>query len=96
MIDCDQGDGAVRRTYDPGRANASLSDVVPRAIEAFDEEALGRGQDRLYDRVDLEALDGLFQRSTDPSITVQFAVDGVAVSLWGGDPVQVRVSARTH
>ncbi|WP_276254533.1 HalOD1 output domain-containing protein [Halomontanus rarus] len=85
-------DGVVRRRYRPGEENASLSNVVLRAIDDHSDEALTRGDRTLYDQIDPDALDTLFREDGDAPVTLQFAFDGMNVSLWCEETVEIRVS----
>lgn len=85
-------DGVVRRRYEPGREDASLSNVVLRAIDDHGDGSLTRGEQTLYDRIDLDALDTLFREDGDATVTLQFAFDGMNVSLWCDETVEIRVS----
>ncbi|MCU4974735.1 hypothetical protein OB955_18610 [Halobacteria archaeon AArc-m2/3/4] len=85
-------DGVVRRRYEPGQEDASLSNVVLGAIDDHDSGALTRGEQTLYDRIDPDALDTLFREDSDAVVTLQFAFDGMNVSLWCDETVEIRVS----
>ena len=87
-------ENAERRVYRPGSEFTSLSETIVEAVDAHENEEIGRDSFRLYDSIDPDALDDLFREDADADLTVQFDVDGVTVSLWGDGGVDVRVTDR--
>lgn len=86
-------DDETRREYRP-REDRSLSDAVLDAIQEYRNEDISKGDFRLYDDVDPDALDDLFREDANANTTVAFNTDDVTVTLWGDGGVEIRVTSR--
>ena len=85
-------DEAERRVYYPENEDASLSETVLEAVEAFEEVDVARSDFVLFDAIDPDALDRLFRSDADANVVVEFTVDDIRVTLLGDGGVDVRVS----
>ena len=86
-------DDKVHERYYPGE-DRKLSVAVLEAIEEQKHEDLSKADFQLYDDVDPDALDSLFQPDSNANTSVQFNTDGVTVTLWGDGGVEIRITPR--
>lgn len=87
------GRDVVREEYDPA-SEESLCVSIVEAIEEHEGTDLARSEFVLYDDVDPDALDVLFEEHAAANTRVQFDTDGVTVSLWGDENVEIAVTER--
>lgn len=83
-----------RRRYYPDRESVPLSQVVREAIEAHEHSKLSTDELALYDHINPEAIDMLFQDTADVDVSVQINLTNVTVSVWSDGGVDVRVTEK--
>ncbi|GAA0260105.1 HalOD1 output domain-containing protein [Haladaptatus pallidirubidus] len=69
----------------------SLSQAALSALDETHETALRDADFTLYDHIDPDALDSLFQADADAPITVTFAVEEYDVTIWGDVGIHIHV-----
>ncbi|MFC4359635.1 HalOD1 output domain-containing protein [Halobium salinum] len=75
--------------------DSSASTLVLDALANHDGFSFGAGRETVYEYVDLEALDKLFERTRSPTMSLQFDVRGATVTVWkSGDEFAVYVTDR--
>lgn len=82
--------GATEEKYTPDQ-NRTLSDAILETIEEHKYEDVSEADFVLYDDIDLDALDELFQHGANPQTNVGFDTDDVRVELYGDSGVVIRV-----
>ncbi|MFC6726884.1 HalOD1 output domain-containing protein [Halobium palmae] len=82
-----------RRVHHLGEGKP-LSDAVLEAIAQYHGTDLRDGDFRLYDDIDVSALDDLFREDANADTTVQFKTGDVTITLWGDGDVRIRVTPR--
>lgn len=83
-----------RRRYYPDHENVPLSEAVREAIEAHENSSLSADELCLYDHVNPEAIDVLFEDTDGVDISVQINLTNVAVSIWSDGGIDIRVTDR--
>lgn len=81
----------VTATYDPDQ-DRSLSGAILDAIASYRDEDLTESEWTLYDDVDPDALDNIFQEGPQPDTVVEFDTRGVRVMLWRDNGVEIWVT----
>lgn len=81
-----------RRRYYPEEENVPLSEAVREAIEAHESTSLSADELRLYDHINPDAIDMLFQDTADVDVSVQINLTNVTVSVWSDGGIDIRVS----
>jgi len=81
-----------RRRYYPEAENVPLSVAVREAVAAHRRSSPTTDDFDLYDHVDPDALDALFERDPQAAVSVQIRLEDVTVSLWSDDGVDIRVT----
>ncbi|WP_227357088.1 HalOD1 output domain-containing protein [Haladaptatus salinisoli] len=79
--------------YHPNE-DQTLSTAVLEAIEKEKGEDLTKAEFRLYDDIDPDALNNLFQKNANANTTVEFSTDDVTVRLWGDGGVEIQIMPR--
>jgi|GEM_PF-2544921 len=74
----------------------SLSTAILAAIEEQKGRDLSMTDFQLYDDIDPDALDNLFQEDSTSNTTVRFDTDDVTVTLWGDGGVEIRVTPQSN
>lgn len=83
-----------RRRYYPVEENVPLSEAVREAIEDHEKASLSADELDLYKQINPEAIDILFQDTTDTDveISVQINLENVTVSIWSDHGIDIRVT----
>ena len=89
----DSDENTVGDVHYPGD-DRDLSTAILEIIDAEMGEYVTDGEFRLYDDIDPQALNNLFQEDARGDTTVQFNTDGVTVTLWGDGAVAYRIAPR--
>ena len=95
--DSDDDGNATCDKYRPGE-NRLLSTALLQTIEEHKGKDASQSKFQLYDVIDPDALNNLFQEDARPEPTVEFTVDAVGITLRGaesGDGVVIRVTDRS-
>lgn len=82
---------AERRRYYRGNDEGSLSEAVLETVEAHRNASLGADEFPLYEHVNPEAVDELFDDAGDVAVSLQITLENVSVSIWNDDGVDIRV-----
>lgn len=84
----------VRRRYYPVEENVPLSVFVREAIEAHERASMSADELELYEHVNPEAIDTLFEDVTDTSVDIAVRIDlgNVQVSIWTDHGIDIRVT----
>ncbi|WP_266083120.1 HalOD1 output domain-containing protein [Haladaptatus caseinilyticus] len=69
----------------------SLSQAVLSALEETHETPLIDAEFTLYDHIDPDALNSLFQADANATITVAFTVEDYDVTIWGDEGIYIHV-----
>lgn len=78
--------------HDP-RKDSSLSDAVLSALEAAKDEELTKAECVLFDDIDPEALDTLFQGEGGGKTSVLFNTPTAGIRIEPGSEIEIRVAA---
>jgi hypothetical protein len=83
-----------RRRYYPLEENVPLSEAVYEAIEAHEDTSLDADELRLFEHVNPDAIDLLFEDVTevDVEVMVRINLENVAVSIWSDGGIDIRVT----
>ena len=83
-----------RRRYYPLEENVPLSEAVYEAIEAHEHTSLRDDELRLFEYINPEAIDMLFEDVTelDVEVMVRLNLRNVAVSIWSDAGIDIRVT----
>lgn len=81
-----------RRRYYPDEENVPLSEAVREALQAHENSSLSADELELYDHINPEAIDTLFQDTAGIDISIQIHLTNVTVSLWSDGGVDIRVA----
>jgi hypothetical protein len=71
--------------------NRSLSQAVLSALEEVHETAITDAEFTLYDHINPDALDSLFQADADATIKVVFTIEAYVVTIWGDEGIHIHV-----
>jgi hypothetical protein len=71
--------------------NRSLSQAVLSALEEAHETAIIDAEFTLYDHIDPDALNSLFQADADATIRVAFTIEDYVVTIWGDEGIHIHV-----
>jgi Halobacterial output domain 1 len=69
----------------------SLSHAVLSALEEVHETAITNAEFTLYDHIDPDALDSLFQADADATVRVAFTIEDYVVTIWGDEGIHIHV-----
>ncbi|MFH5802115.1 HalOD1 output domain-containing protein [Haladaptatus sp. CMAA 1911] len=69
----------------------SLSHAVLSALGEAHETAITDAEFTLYDHIDPDALDSLFQADADATIRVAFTIEDYVVTIWGDKGIHIHV-----
>jgi len=85
-----------RRRYYPDEENTPLSETIREAVEAHENASLSVDELTLYEHINPDALDLLFDQGGDSAvpISVQLNLPNVTVSIWSDGGIDVRVTDR--
>lgn len=82
---------AERRRYYRGDAEESLSEAVLETVEAHRNASLSADEFPLYEHVNPDAVDELFEDTGDVAVSLQIKLENVSVSIWSDDDIDIRV-----
>lgn len=71
-----------RRRFYPDDENVPLSVAVREAIEPHESTSLSADEIQLYNHVNPNAIDSLFEDTADVGVSVQINLTFVTVSIW--------------
>jgi hypothetical protein len=69
----------------------SLSHAVLRALEEAHGTTLTDADFTLYDYIDPDALNSLFQADANATITVDFTIEAYVVTIWADEGIHIHV-----
>lgn len=93
MAGASGGDRPVRETYVHSQ-DRTLSEAVVAAIERYEALDSTDTEFVLYEKIDPDALDFLYDPSASADVVVEFDVGDLRVTLRGGDAVEISVTGR--
>ena len=87
-----------RCRYYPDEETTPLSKAVREAVEAHGSTSLSADELALYEHINPDALDTLFDESVggDVDVSVQLNLPNVTVSVWSDGGIDIRVTDRTR
>jgi hypothetical protein len=83
---------AERRRYYPNEENVPLSVAVTETVSAHGSPAIRMETFSLFDHIDPDALNSLFDDLGGVGFSMQFCLDESVVEVWGDDTVEIRVT----
>jgi hypothetical protein len=85
-----------RRRYYPDEEKSPLSETIREAVEAHENTSLSVDELALYEHINPDALDMLFDESVDGDvgISVQLNLPNVTVRVWSDAGIDFRVTDR--
>ncbi|MFH5802132.1 HalOD1 output domain-containing protein [Haladaptatus sp. CMAA 1911] len=81
-----------RRKYYPGDPETSLSEAVIEALEAHDNASVSADEFILEEQINPDAIDLLFEDTTDVTISVQIHLTNVTIGIWSDGGIDIRVA----
>ncbi|WP_336003109.1 HalOD1 output domain-containing protein [Halorientalis halophila] len=87
-------DHPERRRYYPVEENVPLSEAVREAVQDHEHSSLSMDELTLYDTINPDAIDMLFEDTTDLDVSVQINLTNVTVSIWSDDGIDIRVTEK--
>jgi len=80
-----------RRKYYPENEETPLSQAILEAVEAHESASLSTDEFALFEHVNPDAIDMLFQ-DTDLPVSVRIHLENVTVSIWSDGGIDIRVT----
>lgn len=86
-------DNVERYEYYPSEGRC-VTEAILLGIERHTDQDLRHVEFQLYDDIDPDALNRLFENDSS-GIALQFDTDGVTVQLHGDCPVEIQIASRS-
>lgn len=80
------------RYYPDG--DRTLSTAILEAIETHKDEDITKANFQLYDAIDPDALNNLFQKHTTADTALEFTVDDVTVTLRENRAIDIQITSQ--
>lgn len=80
-----------RRKFYPDDTETPLSQAILEAVEAHESASLSTDEFALFEHVNPDAIDTLFE-DTDLPVSVQIRLENVTVSVWSDGGIDIRVT----